>query len=237
MCAIHIANGQVPGPFTLDGNATDKITAYLFHDGGNENPASLAANHRRCLQGPIALGAGFIFDDTDPKANPLQLIEELKATDKNSAAVIFPYLGGDEILNHPKQEHHRFAIDFAEMSESDAQSFVPAFSLVERRVQPERHKQNRESRKRYWWRWGETAPAQRRGLAGKTRTLAHPYTSTYLSFCFVPTTTIVAGPHYRALLDTHAALAALQCSIHDLWAHFFSSSLEDRLSYTPSDCF
>jgi hypothetical protein len=29
----------------------------------------------------------------------------------------------------------------------------------------------------------------------------------------------------------------LQSSIHELWARFFGSSLEDRLRYTPSDCF
>ena len=33
------------------------------------------------------------------------------------------------------------------------------------------------------------------------------------------------------------ALALLQSGIHEIWARFLASSLEDRLRYTPSDCF
>jgi hypothetical protein len=38
-------------------------------------------------------------------------------------------------------------------------------------------------------------------------------------------------------LETSAALCVLQSRVHELWARFFASSLEDRLRYTPSDCF
>jgi hypothetical protein len=36
---------------------------------------------------------------------------------------------------------------------------------------------------------------------------------------------------------TASALCVLQSRPHELWARFFGSSLEDRLRYTPSDCF
>jgi hypothetical protein len=38
-------------------------------------------------------------------------------------------------------------------------------------------------------------------------------------------------------LPTYAAFSALQSRPHEVWARFFGSSLEDRLRYTPSDCF
>jgi hypothetical protein len=38
-------------------------------------------------------------------------------------------------------------------------------------------------------------------------------------------------------LPTYAAFCALQSRPHEIWARFFGSSLEDRLRYTPSDCF
>ncbi len=38
-------------------------------------------------------------------------------------------------------------------------------------------------------------------------------------------------------LETYAAFTALQARPHEVWARFFGSSLEDRLRYTPSDCF
>ena len=34
-----------------------------------------------------------------------------------------------------------------------------------------------------------------------------------------------------------APLATLQSRVHEIWARFFSSTLEDRLRYTPTDCF
>lgn len=37
--------------------------------------------------------------------------------------------------------------------------------------------------------------------------------------------------------DTYGAFCALQSCSHEIWARFFGSSLEDRLHYTPSDCF
>jgi hypothetical protein len=34
-----------------------------------------------------------------------------------------------------------------------------------------------------------------------------------------------------------SAFAVLHSRAHEVWARFFASSLEDRLRYTPSDCF
>jgi hypothetical protein len=36
--------------------------------------------------------------------------------------------------------------------------------------------------------------------------------------------------------DDFADFSVLQSRIHEIWARFFSSTLEDRLRYTPSDC-
>ncbi len=38
-------------------------------------------------------------------------------------------------------------------------------------------------------------------------------------------------------LQSSNALCTLQSRPHEVWARFFGSSLEDRLRYTPSDCF
>ena len=37
--------------------------------------------------------------------------------------------------------------------------------------------------------------------------------------------------------DAYGAFCALHSRPHEVWARFFGSSLEDRLRYTPSDCF
>src|SRR5439155_9052101 len=38
-------------------------------------------------------------------------------------------------------------------------------------------------------------------------------------------------------LPTYASFCPLQARPHEIWTRFFASSLEDRLRYTPSDCF
>ena len=64
---VHIAKGTDPGPRELDGREVDRITAFLFHDGGHDDPERLEANAGQCFQGSIVLGMGFTFDDSDRK--------------------------------------------------------------------------------------------------------------------------------------------------------------------------
>lgn len=65
----------------------------------------------------------------------------------------------------------------------------------------------------------------------------HAFTSSHLAFGFISTEVVVAGPHNVFALASNASFACLQSRPHEVWARFFGSSLEDRLRYTPSDCF
>jgi hypothetical protein len=113
---VWVAKGTQQPPFDLDGLSVPIITAYLFHDGGHENPATLDANRNKSFQGSIILGMGFTFDDTDKKgvANSLAEMERLIAKDPRNAERIFPYLGGEEVNDSPTHAHHRYVIDFAD---------------------------------------------------------------------------------------------------------------------------
>jgi hypothetical protein len=105
------------GNFDLDGKAVPQITAYLFHAGGHENPATLLTNANGSFQGSIVLGMGFTFDDTDKTgvANPLSVMNELTAKNPSNAARIFPYIGGEEVNDSPTHANHRFVINFADL--------------------------------------------------------------------------------------------------------------------------
>jgi hypothetical protein len=113
---VWVVKGTLPAPFDLDGKSVPIITAYLFHDGGHENPALLKANAGRSFIGSYVLGMGFTFDDTDKKgvANPLAEMERLIANNPRNAERIFPYLGGDEVNDSPTHGHHRYVINFAD---------------------------------------------------------------------------------------------------------------------------
>ena len=110
-------------------------------------------------------------------------------------------------------------------------------AIVEAKVKPERMKNKRAIRKKYWWRFGETTPALFAALKGKSRVLITTLHSQYLSFAFLPASSVFSHALGVFTLAGFADFAVLQSHLHELWARFFGSSLEERLRYTPSDCF
>lgn len=236
---VHVIKGSKFDTRSLDGKSVSAITAFLFYTGGNDNPIVLRENGEKSFIGNIILGMGFTFDDNDKKgvATPLVEMRDLIAKDSRNAQCIFPYLGGEDFLNDPRQAHSRYVINFGDMSESDARRWPDLFAIVERKVKPERLLVKRKALRERWWQFAEKQPALHRAISGRTRILMHPFTSTHLAFGFVPTTTLVAGPHNVLVVSTYAGFCALQSRPHEVWARFFASSMEDRLRYTTSDCF
>ncbi len=237
---LHVSKGAFPGPKRIDEREVETITAFLFHRGGHDDPARLAANAGKSFQGSIVLGMGFTFDDTDRKgvATPLAEMRRLIEADPKNQEVIFPYIGGEEVNSSPTHAHHRYVIHFGERGEEECRERWPELmGIVEEKVRPERMKDNRAVRKRYWWRFAETTPALFAAIAGLERVLVNSQVSAHVQFAFLPANMVFAHTTYVFPLPTHAAFCALQSRPHEVWARFFGSSLEDRLRYTPSDCF
>ena len=82
---------------------------------------------------------GFTFDDTDTKgvASPIAEMHRLIAKDPRNAERIFPYIGGEEVNDSPTHAHHRYVINFGEMSENEARKWPDLMRIVEERVRPE----------------------------------------------------------------------------------------------------
>ena len=114
---VHVARGTVTGPYDLDGRLVDRITAFLFHAGADDDPVVLRANANKSFQGSIVLGMSFTFDDTDKSgiASPISLMHELVRKDPRNAERVFPYIGGEEVNDSPTHAHHRFVINFGQM--------------------------------------------------------------------------------------------------------------------------
>jgi hypothetical protein len=111
---IHVSRGAVHGPYELNGREADRITAYLFHAGGDEDPAILEGNSDKSFVGSYILGMGFTFDDTDAHgaASSIAEMQELISKDQKNAERIFPYLGGEEVNNSPTHSYYRYVINF-----------------------------------------------------------------------------------------------------------------------------
>jgi len=237
---VHVRKGDFPGTKQLDDREVETITAFLFHRGGHDDPARLAASAGKSFQGSIVLGMGFTFDDTDTKgiATPLAEMRRLIAADPKNQEVIFPYIGGEEVNTSPTHAHHRYVINFGERSEAECRECWPELmAIVEAKVKPERMQNKRDVRKKHWWRFGETTPALFAAIAGLERVLVIARVGQHASFTFLPAGTVFSEQLIVFPLPTHAAFCALQSRPHEIWARFFGSSMKDDLRYTPSDCF
>ena len=62
---------------------------------------------------------GFTFDDNnlDKGSSPIAEMHRLIEQDPRNAERIFPYIGGEEVNTSPTHAHHRYVINFEDMSE------------------------------------------------------------------------------------------------------------------------
>ena len=237
---VNIYKGNYSGIKTLDSRPVNKISAFLFPRGGNENPKVLLANSGKSFQGSIVLGMGFTFDDSNPEATPIVEMHKLIEKDPRNQECIFPYIGGEEVNTSPTHAYHRYVINFGEMTEDEARKYPDLMAIVEEKVKPQRLIQKREIRARYWWRFGETTPKLVSAIAQSKleRVLVIPCGATaHIGFTFLLTQCVFSNTLAVFTIDKFNGFSILQSRIHEIWARFFSSTLGDGLRYTPSDCF
>lgn len=234
---VHILKADVAPSFILDGKQTDNITAYLFHTGPDDDPQRLRSNSGLSFAGYYNYGAGFTFDDAVAGAEPLATMNELLRRNPANGERIFPFIGGAEMLTDPRHTPRRYVIDFGSMSEEEARRWPDLMEIIERRVRSVREVCGRERRQKYWWQFGEISPGLRAASIGRTHLLMHAYTSTYIAFALIPTSTYIASPHYAIALESWSAIAVFQSRVHEIWARMFGAAREDRVTYTASDCF
>lgn len=224
-------------PAILDGREVPQISAFLFHAGGSENPAVLLANANKSFLGSCVIGMGFTFDDSNPEATPIAEMHRLIENNPKNAERIFPYIGGEEVNSSPTHAHHRYIINFGEMSEDEAREYADLMKIVEEKVKPKRLLDNRASYRKYWWHYAEKRVGLYKTIAQLNRVLVTCIVSKHLSFVFLPNGLVYSHKTAIFAMDSNAAFAVLQSRLHEVFARFFSSTLEDRLNYSPSDCF
>ncbi len=243
---VHVLKGPYQGKKTLDGRQVERITAFLFDKGGNEDPKPLVANAGKSFQGSIVLGMGFTFDDsgeadddTPGIPSPIATMERLIAENPKNAEVIFPYIGGKEVNDSPTHAHHRYVINFGERSEEECRKEWPQLmAIVEGKVKPERMKVNDKGAKQKWWQFIRTRPEMYAAIEGCERVLTtNAQASPQYTVAFMKAGSVYANSLNIFPLVTFSALAVLQSKVHEDFARSICSSLKDDLRYNPSDCF
>ncbi|MBK8257904.1 MAG: hypothetical protein IPK82_35215 [Polyangiaceae bacterium] len=240
---VHVKRGEWKAPRLLDGREVPLITAFLFHKGEHGDPQRLHANDKLSFKGSMVYGLGFTFDDTDKSgtATSLAEMERLKAKNPRNAERIFPYIGGEEVNTSPTHTHHRYVINFGEMTEEEARCWPDLMTIVEAKVKPERDQlaDNPDGRRRktYWWQWGRYTPALFRAIVGLDRVLVIARVSNAFAFTFLSARVVLNEKIVVIPTDKYSSFCALQAQVHQVWGRFFNSSLKDDMQYTPSDCF
>ena len=244
---VHISKGPFNGQKWLDGRPVTQITAFLFANGGHDDPKPLAANAGKSFMGSVVLGTGFTFHDsgeadefTPGVPSPITTMERLIAENPTNQEVIYPYIGGEEVNSRPTHLHRRYVISFGERNEEECRKTWPELmALVEAKVKPQRQLSKRDIYKRRWWRFAETCPALYAAIAGSRRVLVATLNQLIWQIAYVSPSQIFSHSLGVFAIQEGFGISLLQSSLHEIWASTLGSTMgsADALRYTPSDCF
>jgi hypothetical protein len=192
--------------------------------GPNEDPKALVENSGGAFEGMVPYSDGFMSIGNRPSSQ------------RYLGSWVFPFARGkavNTVSMATPQDHIVFFKD-KDLGEIDAPDLLEE---VRNAVQSDRAKRSDEVSNSPWWLFWRSRMRlwniieNRDSILIRTRVSPHHAVIRY-STPVVPDTSLVVFP-----FDDHSRFAVLQSRPHELWARFFSSTLEDRMRYTPSDCF
>ncbi len=236
--SVHIALGAEPSQagvaLELDGLPVSAINTRLRPKPERPEASALASNAKLAFMGGKLVGVGL--------AVSIEEYEALVKNDRSNAQILRPYIGGEDVNNSPSGSHSRHVIDFTEHTLEEARGWPKLLKIVEERVKPARMRDNRPRTDatqdllvETWRKWPGSLCSE--ALAGQDRCLVSSHVTKHLCFSLQPTNRFFSHALYVFVPSTFNAFAILQSRIHEPWARLLSSSLEDRLRYSASDCF
>ena len=238
---VHIAKELNVEVKRLDGKEVQRISAFLFAGNVDDSPKRLLASPYFSLGSKI-YSQGFVFDDSDLDANPTSEIQRILALDPSCALRILPYVGGEDINMSPTHSSPRHVIFLSDIrTEAELDRWPLLKEIVAAKVRPGRenlgNNPNNVPLKKYWWAYQAHRPELYSRIRRLDRVLVNSRHSSHLAFTFLPTSWMYSESLNLFEITSYSGFAILQSRVHEVWARFLGSSLEDRLRYTPSDCF
>ena len=113
--------GRVAGPSCSTAGRSPVITAYLFHAGGHDDPAPLQANAGKSFR--AATSSAWASPSTTPttrRGHSVAEMHELIAKDPATPSGSSPTSAARRSTISPTHAHHRYVINFGEMTEEEA---------------------------------------------------------------------------------------------------------------------
>lgn len=190
---------------------------------------SLEANRGVAFQGFLP---GAKFDISVEQANEL-----LARSDASYGEVVLPYLDGRDIARTVDQQPTRFTVDFGQMSLEEAMRYPAALDVVREQAKVAREESNSYERNPRWWQFLWPRPDFRNKAQSLSRFIAGSATAKRIFFVWCGTDWRPSNSTNMFSFDGDYEIAVLSSSIHTEWARGRSSTLEDRIRYTPSSAF
>lgn len=185
---------------------------------------SLNANQNLSNRGVQLFGAGFI-------------VEPEQAATLGDFPLIRHYRNGRDLTDKPRGV---MVIDaFGLTAEQLRNQHPSAYQWLLETVKPERDLNNRDSRKKNWWLFGETNPKLRSQLLALPRYIATVETSKHRTFQFLHASILPDNKLIAIALDDAFSLGVLSSQLHVNWALTTGSWLgvgNDPV-YVKSRCF
>lgn len=230
MVYVSIVNwGKTPSepvtPAMLDGVEVPGITSQLRAGAAEAVPEPLKQNAGRQFFGIVQSGEGFVLD-------PAEARSLLARADANYAAVVKPFLVGNDIAKSPAIAPTRWIVDFAELPLEQAEEWPAAMKIVRERVKPLRDKHKKARERHQWWKFSRTVPDLFDAVSCLRRFIACPATAKrYFMIWCEPNWCPSNATSVFALQDDYA-FGVLSSTIHTGWARRVSTALETRPRYT-----
>ncbi len=214
---------------TLDGREVPGITPSLKEGVSHRSALRLEPNRRVCFQGYLTRGMGFVLKQNEALGFVAQHGDKYRE-------VVVPFINGNDTTTRVDQSPSRWVIDFADMPlEIVERDYPHALRIIRERVLPGRLGDPAQMER--WWQFWNTRKGLRAATAGLSRFAVASRVGKRLMLVW-------AEPHWRPsdacncfTFEDDYSFGVCSSKVHELWVRANSSTLEDRLRYTPSTAF
>jgi N-6 DNA Methylase len=215
-------------PRWANGGIVRTISTLLEASGNTVGrPTRLLANAGIAFQGCIVLGKGFVISPDEA--------QEWITDDPHNANVLHPFVNGEDLNSRPDLSAPRWVIDFNDRCEQCARRYTKPYGRLRETVLATRQASGDPDAP--WWRFLRTRPALRVALSKLTEVLVISRVSKSVLPLRVVTERIYSDRIAVFASDSYSLEAVLSSSIHQVWAVKYSSTLETRVMYSPTDAF
>lgn len=202
---------RMHGLIEADPRNAERIKPYL---GGEEvNTSPTHAHHRYAID----------FEDF-----PLRRDPSLPSWFKNE---------GTEACEKRRRDWLRAGVVPGDYPDPVAADWPDLLEIVERRVKPDRDRQNRDALRKRWWQYAEKRPGLISFLDANEVVCGTLFTSQHNTFSRLPANVVFSNSVNITGSGRTLNLCVLQSRIHEVWTWYFSSTMEDRLRYSLTEAF